>query len=208
MGAGPVHAGGNPSLTHRGKRRQAGRTPHGARPAHPGSGGNAGKRPLNETGLERTSRCLPRRPGRTGTPERTRCRSWRSWRSHRSTAGPRHSPSDWPAGKSPRSGKRRAGSGVLTPSPPSSPKTRSSAEPAPARSPRPAEVPVSAPDKDARTRGSTRPCRDGALGLPWWQKSCQPHKTGTVAPPGGGTQRCREADSPPCDKAEIQTQLS
>lgn len=56
--------------------------------------------------------CSPRRPERTGIPERTCGRSWRSWRSRRSRAGPHHSPSGWPAGKSRRSGRQGPTAGV------------------------------------------------------------------------------------------------
>lgn len=58
-------------------------------------------------GTPRLPRASPRRPGRTGTPARTRRRSWRSWRSRRSRAGPRRSPSGWPAGRCHRSARRR-----------------------------------------------------------------------------------------------------
>lgn len=108
--------GGNSCLTHRVKRRQAGRTPRGARTAHPGSGASDPAR-LGEdrSPLPQAHACsLPRRPGRTGTPAQTRSRSWRSGRSRHSTAGPRHSPSGWPAGKSHRSEKCRAGGGAVT----------------------------------------------------------------------------------------------
>lgn len=116
-----------------------GQDTHGGHTTYPGKGGGHRKWLLNENRLGKDqmllpqghASALPRRPERTGPLERTRCHSWRSWHSRRSIAGPRHSPSDWPAGKSHRSGICRVGSGVsrmsLT-SAPASPQTRSLAE--------------------------------------------------------------------------------
>lgn len=80
---------------------------------HRGYGGN---RPLsvgadwesaNAAPIPCSRSLIPRPPERTGTPVQRCSHSLLSWHSRRSTAGHRHSPSGWPAGRSPHSERDR-----------------------------------------------------------------------------------------------------
>lgn len=162
----------DPSATHQVQRKQTGGTPPGATPHTLATAGPESAAPDREPGRNGPTRCrgprgsLPRRPERTGSPEQTRGRSWRPWRSHRSTAGRRRSPSDWPAGKSPRSGKHGPTAGVQrgpAPSPAAAEdRTLRRAGRCSPWPPAPARPPVG----DARTQGRMVWGKGDAPGLP------------------------------------------